>query len=45
MRLRWQELQGANCEAQELRQQKAVGYEEIDKDLNYQGLPFVPKAI
>ena len=43
--LRLQELQEANHEAQELRQQKAVGYKEIDKIFYHQGLPFIPKAI
>ena len=45
MRLRLQELQETDSEAQELRQQKADGYEEIDDILHHQGLPFVPKAI
>ena len=45
MRLRLQELQETNSEAQELRQQKADGYEEIDDILHHQGLPFVPEAI
>ena len=45
MRLRLQELQETNREGQELRQQKANGYKEIDEILHYQGLPFVPKAI
>ena len=45
MRLRLQELQETNLEAQELRQQKADGYEKIDEILHHQGLPFVPKAI
>ena len=45
MRLKLQELQEINREAQELRQQKANGYEEIDKILHHQGLLFVPKAI
>ena len=34
-----------NREAQELRQQKANGYEEINKIFHHQGLSFVPKAI
>ena len=45
MRLRLQELQEADREAQELRQQKAHGDKEIDEILHHQGLPFVPKAI
>ena len=45
MRLRLQELQETNRKVQELRQQKANGYEKIDEILNYQGLPFIPKAI
>ena len=45
MRLRLQELQEANREAQELKQKKANGYEKINKILHHQGLPFVPKAI
>ena len=45
IRLRLQELQETDLEAQELRQQKADGYEEIDEILHHQGLPFVPKAI
>ena len=45
MRLRLQELQETDSEAQELRQQKADGYEEIDDILHHQGLPFVPEAI
>ena len=45
MRLRLQELQETDSEAQELRQQKADGYEEIDDILHHQGLPFVLEAI
>ena len=45
MRLRLQELQENNRKAQELKQQKANGYEKIDEILHHQGLPFVPKAI
>ena len=45
MRLRLQELQETDSEAQELRQQKANGYEKIDDIPHHQGLPFVPKAI
>ena len=45
MRLRLQELQETNSKAQELRQQKADGYKEIDAIFHHQGLPFVPKAI
>ena len=35
IRLRLQELQEANSEAQELRQQKANGNEKIDKIFHY----------
>ena len=45
MRLRLQELQEANCEIQELGQQKANAYKEIDQIFHHQGLPFVLKAI
>ena len=45
MRLRLQKLQETDCKIQELRQQKADGYEEIDKILHHQGLSFIPKAI
>ena len=45
MTLKLQELQETDLEAQELRQQKADDYEEIDKILHHQGLPFVPKVI
>ena len=45
MRLRLQELQGANREAQELRQQKADSYKKIDQILYHQDLLFVSKAI
>ena len=45
MRLRLQELQETNSEAQELRQQGREGYEEVDGVLHHQGLPFVPEAI
>ena len=45
MRLMLQELQEANRKAQELRQQKANCYEEINEILHHQGLPFIPKAI
>ena len=40
-----QELQEADSEAQELRQQKANGYKEIDENVHHQGLSSVPKAI
>ena len=40
-----QELQEADNEAQELKQQKANSYKEIDEIFHHQGLPFVPKAI
>ena len=43
MRLRLQELQEIDSEAQELRSKK--GYKEVEGVLHYQGLPFVPKAI
>ena len=45
MRLKLQELQETNLEAQEMRQQKADGYEEIEEIIYHQGLPFVPEAI
>ena len=45
MRLRLQELQETDSKAQELRQQKADDYEEIDNILHHQGLPFVLEAI
>ena len=45
MRLRLQDLQEADRKAQELRQQKADGYKEIDNIFHYQSLPFIPKAI
>ena len=45
MRLRLQELQETKSEAQELRQQKADDYKEIDEIFYHQGLSFVPKAI
>ena len=43
MRLRLQELQEADSEAQELRTKD--GYQDIDGVLHHQGLPFVPEAI
>ena len=43
MRLRLQELQETDSEAQELRSKE--GYEEVEGVLHHQGLPFVPKAI
>ena len=45
MRLKLQELQETDRKAQELRQQKADGYKEIDEIFYHQGLLFVPKAI
>ena len=45
MKLKLQELQEANSEAQELRQYKTDSYKEINKILYYQGLLFVLKAI
>ena len=45
MRLRLQELQEVNRKAQELKQQTANGYKEIDDIFHYQSLPFVCKAI
>ena len=45
MRLKLQELQEADSEAQELKQPKANSYKEIDEILHYQGLLFIPKAI
>ena len=43
--LKLQQLQQADSEAQELRQQKVKGYKEIDKIFHHQGLPFMPKAL
>ena len=43
MRLRLQELQETDSEAQELRTKD--GYQDIDGVLHHQGLLFVPKAI
>ena len=43
MRLRLQELQENNLEAQELRLKD--GYQEVDKVLHHKGLPFIPEAI
>ena len=43
MRLRLQELQESDSEAQELRTKD--GYQNINGVLHHQGLPFVPKAI
>ena len=40
-----QELQEADSEAQELKQQKANGYKKIYKILHYEGLLFIRKAI
>ena len=45
MRLKLQELQEADRDAQELRQQKADGYKEIDEIFHHHGLPFVLKTI
>ena len=45
MRLKLQELQKANKEAQELRQQKTNCYEKIDDIFHYQSLLFVFKVI
>ena len=45
IRLRLQELQKANCEVREVKQQKADGYKKVNKIFYYQDLPFVPKAI
>ena len=45
MRLRLQALQKANCQAQELMQQKANGYKKIDNIFHYQSLLFLPKVI
>ena len=45
MRLKLQELQETDHEAQELRQQKANDYEKIDEILHYQGILFIPKTI
>ena len=43
MRLRLQELQETDSEAQELRTKD--GYQDIDGVLHHQGLPFIPEAI
>ena len=43
MRLRLQELQKTDSEAQELRSKE--GYKEVKKVLYHQGPPFMPKAI
>ena len=43
MRLRLQELQETDSEAQKLRSKK--GYKEVKRVLHHQGLLFVPKAI
>ena len=45
MRLRLQELQEVNSEAQELKQQKVNGYKKIDEIFHYECLLFIPKAI
>ena len=45
MRLRLQKLQDADSKAQELRQQKANGYEKTNEILRHQGLSFVLNAI
>ena len=45
MRLRLQELRKSDSKAQELSQQKADGYEEINDILHHQRLPFVLKAM
>ena len=43
MRLRLQELQETDSEAQKLRSKE--GYKEVEGVLHHQGLPFVPEAI
>ena len=45
MRLRLQELQEANSEDQELKQQKRKSYEEIDKIFHHQSVLFISNAI
>ena len=45
MRLRLQELQEIDSDAQELRQQGREGYEEVNGALHHQGLPFLPETI
>ena len=45
MRLRLQELQETDSEAQELRQQGRESFKEVDGVLHYQGLLFEPEAI
>ena len=45
IRLMLQELQEADSEAQELRQQKTNSYKKIDGIFHYPGLLFIFKAI
>ena len=45
IRLKLQELQETDSEAQELRHQKTNGYKNINEIFHYQGLLFVPEAI
>ena len=47
MRLRLSELQESNPEAQELKSKEQLpdDWEDINRVLYYQGLPFVPEAI
>ena len=45
MRLRLQELQEEDAEAQKIRTEKRESWEEIDGVLHHQGLPYVPELI
>ena len=45
MRLRLQELQEEDVEAQKIRTEKRESWEEIDGVLHHQGLPYVPELI
>ena len=46
MRLRLSELQESNDEAQKIRAERPKNvYEEVDRVLHYQGLPFVLEAL
>ena len=45
MRLRLAELQESDKEAQRIRTEGLNGYEELDRVLYHQELPFVPEAI
>ena len=45
MRLRFQELQEEDDQAKEIRADKPEGWEESDRVLQHQGLPYVPEII